>query len=355
MSTYGLETRTLAEESANDSDGNRAIRTRLFWPVTIVFLALVVVCCGTTIPLVWQYAPFAVSLVALGLPHGSLDHLVPAWLDRRRQSFGSIARIVALYGLLAGATTLLWMWTPTAAALAFVALTWFHWGQGDLYVLVSVNKSTYLNTTLLRAAAVVVRGGLPMLVPLVCHPDSFRMVLGASIALFDRGGDAATPLDDPVVRAVLMGSFAVFLAALAVATRLRCGRDDRRAWWTDQAEVVVLLLFFVIVPPILAVGLYFSFWHALRHFVRLDQVSTHARETTRSRVLRLVRGALPTTAAALVILVAMALLLPGALDTGSAALGVYLILISALTVPHVVVVSYMDYRQHLWKAVRSVR
>ncbi|GGF92553.1 beta-carotene 15,15'-dioxygenase [Rhodococcoides trifolii] len=354
MAIPSAEKSTYTFESVSDGDA-AAIRARLLVPVLVAFVLLTAVCAVTPIPLLWQYVPFALSLVVLGLPHGALDHLVPAWLDRRGQSLASIARVVALYGVLAGATALLWMWVPTAAAIAFVALTWFHWGQGDLYALVAINDSRYLDTAPLRCAAVVSRGGLPMLIPLVFHPESFHMVLGASVSLFDRAGPTSTPLDDPTLRTVLAGSFIAFLVATALVTRRRCTAGDRRAWWRDQAEVVALLIFFVVVPPILAVGLYFSLWHALRHFVRLDSIGSVNREPLRTRVWDLARGALPTTAAAIVLLVVMAVALPGAHDTGGAALGVYLVLISALTVPHVAVVSYMDYRQQLWRPVRSVR
>ena len=305
---------------------------------------LALVCAaGVSIPMWLQYVPFAVSLVVLGLPHGAADHLVPAWLDRRQQSFSSIARVVCIYVVLAGTTLALWAWSPSVASVAFVLLTWFHWGQGDLYVLLAVDNSQYLTTRWLRVLTVVVRGGLPMLVPLLFHSDAFRRVLTDTARLFDASVGAPTLLDGNAIKYVLGGVFVAVIAASALATWQRAG--DRASWRRDQMEVVVLFAFFAAVPPILAVGLYFSLWHALRHFVRLDAI---AEPPHRKHITYMIRACAPTTALALIFLGLFAFFVPNATDTGGAALAIYLVLISTLTVPHVAVVTYMDYRQRVW-------
>ena len=62
------------------------------------------------------------------------------------------------------------------------------------------------------------------------------------------------------------------------------------------------------------------------------------------------RDAAPLTLAAVVSLAGLYLVVPGAGASPPALLALYLVLISALTLPHVVVVfSWMDARQGLWR------
>ena len=57
------------------------VHRQLLTPVSVLFVAITVVCAvGVRIPNWVQYVPFALSLVMFGLPHGALDHLVPARL-----------------------------------------------------------------------------------------------------------------------------------------------------------------------------------------------------------------------------------------------------------------------------------
>jgi len=50
------------------------------------------------------------------------------------------------------------------------------------------------------------------------------------------------------------------------------------------------------------------------------------------------------------LLAALYLVVPAVDESAPSLLAVYLVLISALTLPHAVVVSYMDVRQGLWEA-----
>jgi Brp/Blh family beta-carotene 15,15'-monooxygenase len=304
-----------------------------------------------------QYVPFVVSLVLFGLPHGALDHLVPARLAGVRPTLRSIATVVALYLILGCAVIGLWFVAPAFAALGFIALTWFHWGQGDLYALVTFTKSSYLNTRGLRALALAVRGGLPMLVPLIAWPELYRHVLGAAAGLFSTAGPlsggqlsggalSAGPhslvgpelawLSAPGTRVAVAVGFGALVVSYLVLTHRRVkarsihsagalgiknNADSLRAWRVDAAETALLALFFVLVPPILAVGLYFCLWHAVRHILRLGALG-------HSTLRQFSRDAAPITAISL---------------------GMYLVLLSALTLPHVVIVSWMDARQHLWR------
>ena len=329
--------------STADSTAPTVLERVLFRPTTVAFaliaaLFAVLDLARVEVPLPVQVVPFAISVLLFGLPHGALDHLVPARLDPRISIRRSITTVVALYAVLGGATALLWSARPVAGFAVFIAVTWFHWGQGDLWLdraLRGVRAS--------RADAVLtvaVRGALPMLLPLVSHPQDYAGVLRSTTSLID-----PTSAGDPdVLSSVpLRTACAVLLAAL-IAAHLLVRRRRGEPLRTTIVEIAVLAAFFSTVPSVLAVGLYFTFWHAVRHIIRLELIEPDGRAGLERGdllrpLLRFLRDALPVTLCAIALLGALALTLH---DAG---LGTYLLLIAALTTPHTAVVVWMDRRR----------
>ena len=309
-----------------------------------------------SLPDVLVYLPFALSALVFGLPHGAVDHLAPA-----RTVDGSERRSMLVVGLLyllcGGAYLAWWFVAPVSAAVFFIALTWFHWGQGDVYALLALLDVEHLPTRAERALSLVVRGGLPMLAPLAFHPAAYRRVVAAFVALFDGSPAALAPFFTPTARLLAGGGlFALTVLALAVgAWRVRRGAAAR-PWLVDAAELTLLWVFFAVLPPVLAVGLYFTLWHALRHIARLLAVDPDAQHalTTGDAVgalRRFARDAAPLTAVSLLLFAGLALAVPSSptgLADSDALLALYLVGIAALTLPHVVVVTWMDRVQGVW-------
>jgi len=142
-------------------------------------VAVVSFVAGLQLPLALQYAPLVASALVLGLPHGAVDHLAVARTRGRRPDWRAIAGVVALLVAVGGACAVGWFLAPAAAFALFILVTWFHWGQGDLYALAALADADYLRTRAQRLAVVVVRGGLPMLVPLLAFPEWYRRVATA--------------------------------------------------------------------------------------------------------------------------------------------------------------------------------
>jgi Brp/Blh family beta-carotene 15,15'-monooxygenase len=208
-----------------------------------------------------------------------------------------------------------------------------------------------------------------MVVPLLAAPDRYRAVLASFAAPFLGARPSLAAVAAPEVRLALGGG----LAALTVAA-LAAGRagSDRRGWRLDAAETLLLWAYFAVVPPVLAVGAYFSLWHSVRHAARyalLDGdgdadpdggANPHAGpgvvrgETAADRsgvvpaLARFARDAAPTTAAAFALLAALAALVPAPPTTVAGWVALYLVLVAVLTLPHAVVVTWLDRRQGVW-------
>ncbi|WP_336001107.1 Brp/Blh family beta-carotene 15,15'-dioxygenase [Halorientalis halophila] len=304
---------------------------------------------GLSVPPILQYVPLAASVLVLGLPHGAVDHLALPRVRGERPTLRSMNRVFVLYGVLGAAYAAVWFLAPAVAFVSFILLTWAHWGQGDLYSLLAFTDADYLDGRPMRALAVVVRGGLPMLVPLLAFPEWYRRVATALVSLFAPDSVAGlAAVFRPETRLLLGVAYAAVLIAYLALAVVRT--DDRPAWAVDAGEVLLLVAFFALVPPLLAVGVYFCLWHSARHVARLLTVepgsaSALARGRLRPGVVQFARDATPLTIGALALLAGFALLVPNPPADLLGWLGLYLVLIAALTLPHVVVVTVMDREQ----------
>ena len=341
---------TVSETSTGLPTGVReTLRPAVLWlPWLPVGLCTLAFAAGLSLPPEWRYLPLAASVVLLGLPHGAVDwtalpRAVTGRLDRRW-----ILVVVALYLVVGGAYAIAWFLVPVASAVAFVGLTWFHWGQGELHPLVAVLGADHLDTRPRRALTVLVRGGLPMLVPLLAFPGRYREVVAAFAAPF--GGDLVWPVTPELRLALGAGFAALTLATLAVGY---VGADDCRAWAIDAGEVGLLWAFFLTVPPVFAVGVYFAAWHALRHVARVATLDdTAAAALARGRygpaIGRFAREAALPTLGGLAVCGALWVAAPTPAATLEGVAAVYLVAIAVMTLPHGVVVTWLDRRAGYW-------
>jgi Brp/Blh family beta-carotene 15,15'-monooxygenase len=338
----------------------------MFAPVWIALaLAGLPFALGLSVPPWIQYVPFLASVVVLGLPHGAVDHLAAARLDGSEVGSETaidrpLAAVGVLYVLAGGTYLLTWLLAPAASFVLFIALTWFHWGQGDLYVLTVVPERTHLRSPAQRLLCVCLRGGLPMVVPLLAFPEVYREIARAVTGLFDPGAIAAL---DPVFAlgtrlALGAGLAALSIGALALGYRRVETAAQRRTWRLDAAETALLWGYFLLVPPILAVGLYFCLWHSLRHVVRVIALGDGSGDSgtepgtpgggrsVLGEFARFAREAAPLTAGALVIFLGLYVVAP--VDDVPGLIALYLVLLAILTLPHVLVVTWMDRAQGIW-------
>ncbi|MFC4542581.1 Brp/Blh family beta-carotene 15,15'-dioxygenase [Halosolutus amylolyticus] len=332
----------------------RAARLSLGFGLLSVVVAISITALAGSPPLAYQYVPLALSVVVLGLPHGAVDHLV---LPRARGdpvTLRSLAFVGLLYLLVGTAYAVVWFLAPVAAFVLFILVTLVHWGQGDAYALLALVRVDHLGTRASRLLALVVRGGLPMLVPLIAFPAQYAFVAETLVGLFDPDAAAALePVFSPPARAAVAIGFGALVALALLLGFVRSGPDGRGPWLVDLTETLGLVAYFAIVPPILAIGLYFCFWHSLRHILRtmlVDPVAATAldRGAIGAASRRFARDAAPLTAGGLLVLVGIGLAVPRTPATVPDVIALYLVTIAVLTLPHVVVVTVLDREQRVW-------
>ena len=301
---------------------------------------------------------FALGTLLIGMAHGAVDHLVPLRAAPEMSLRRSIAVVSIVYAILGGAVVAAFFFAPVAAFVGFIALTWLHWGQGDVAALV-VAGVEHLPTPAERWLSLVVRGGLPMGVPLLSHPGEYRLVAEWMVGLFvvdtDTAAAAVAPVFTPETR-IAVGAVMVAATVSSIGlgyARVRRGAA-RRGWLRDVGEVGVLWAWFLLAAPVFAIGVYFALWHALRHVGRLVLVDRRAADAVSSgdawgAVRRFARDAAPLTLAGFSVVGLVALAVPSGIAALGDLLAVSLVAIAAMTLPHVVVVAWLDRRQGVWR------
>ncbi|NEK56945.1 beta-carotene 15,15'-dioxygenase, Brp/Blh family [Geodermatophilus sabuli] len=269
-------------------------------------------------------ASWAVLLAGLllGLPHGAVDHLLPA----RRLGLGPVqlAALAGGYAALAVLAYLAFRWAPGPGLAVFVALSVWHFGSGETAVAhlragVPVRR---------RAAAALVVGAVVLVVPLARPFPDAAAVVGRVVP--DRAG-AAPLLPGWTVPAVI-GAAALLGAALLARRRLM-----------EAGELALLTTVVLVLPPPAALGVYFGAWHSTRHVARVvAEDPRNAADLAAGRagppLGRFARAAALPTAVAGSALALLAAAGDDRLDVVAALLPV----LAALTVPHALVVGWLD-------------
>ena len=302
------------------------------------------------IPSTYRYLPLVASAVVFGMPHGAVDYVALPRARTGQVSFRGVLDVCLLYLLLGTAYLAMWLLVPVLAAALFILLTWFHWGQGEVYALRDLMGVDHVDDGVQQALTLVVRGGLPMLVPLLAFPSRYREVLETFVTHFG-GTTGSWWLFETGPRVALAAAFGVITIVALARGWMRA--SDRRGWWLDAIECGLLWVYFLTVPPVLAVGVYFCLWHSVRHIARVVLLDSAAVDALASGRWGWTGGKFALEAAVPTVL---ALALVGGLwwatattaSTLAGATGLYLVAIAVLTLPHTVVVLGLDYQQHVW-------
>jgi Brp/Blh family beta-carotene 15,15'-monooxygenase len=297
-----------------------------------------------------------IALLPVGIAHGALDHLVGLEL-RSKAAIGLVSIegpcFYAAYIAAAAAVLGLWFLAPVAASVGFLAIAAFHFGQGDVYWSRRFGLAARIDSVGYRLSLMAARSALPIVMPLAAWPDVFSDVAGAvANRLFGRSNWTVP------IRMIECGWIALFIVVCmqmlwSARFLLSSHAAIRRAAAADFAETALLVATFAFIPPVLALGVYFHAWHSLRHIARLLLITKSTRRFIASgrwaaAVWEFQWTALPMTCGALAMALGLAFVLGRSLisvvDLGALAL----VALSALTLPHVLVVSGMDARQDVW-------
>lgn len=296
------------------------------WSVFSAVLALTV---AVTTLSFWGALPlesgaFAILMgvvVLTGIPHGAVDHLVAAqlydldasWTDQAK-FYGFYLALMALYGGL-------WLVAPVASLAVFLVMTMYHFGQADLAYLASPDRQHRL--------AYLSRGLFLIGLPIAAFPNVVAPIFDAIVGTSLSGWALLMHHQTAVVGGLIAQHGLVLVALWAgdVASTTALGRE--------LLSVAVLSLLFYTVHPLVAFAVYFGFWHSLGHILELIRFfNQHDQPTS---LVDFYRKAMLFTVLSFVLLGAL-YAAGDAFGTPMEMIALLFILISVMTLPHMIIV-----------------
>ncbi len=273
----------------------------------------------------WQVV-VALLALAVGIPHGALDHLVTL---PRSQPMKMALFIVVYVAIALIAVWAILEWNVYGFYVV-VAMSALHFGIGDAAYLAERDRILGRDrsprpTQILYALA----GGVtPVLIPLV-NERSSQALAAVNPALVDWDGGFADAFY----------WIAIALLVTAIVAQLVSRRER------DALDLILLGLLAILTPPLIAFAVYFGTWHAMRHTARLTlnlTKSQHAYENDDARGA--LRSAVIPGIPALIgtLIVAAGLVLFDENNFTDDFLWLLLVVIWALTVPHMMVTAKLD-------------
>jgi Brp/Blh family beta-carotene 15,15'-monooxygenase len=272
----------------------------------------------------WQVI-IAIIALAVGIPHGALDHLVT--LPRTQPA--KMALFIAIY--VAIALVAIWailQWNVWGF-VAVVIMSATHFGIGDSAYIAELNnlggkKRSRLATWSYALAA----GFIPVAIPLI-NSRSTEALEKVNPALVDwhQGFDS-----EILIAIALLSTVVILILA-------------RERQYRDLIDLISLIALVSFAPPLVAFATYFGCWHAMRHTARLTSLLPQSQafysqgRSFKAFQMAVVPG-LPALVGTLIFVLVLAAFARESISDKF--LWLTLVTIWALTVPHMVVTSRLD-------------
>ncbi|QKJ25583.1 beta-carotene 15,15'-dioxygenase, Brp/Blh family [Aquiluna borgnonia] len=272
----------------------------------------------------WQIV-MALLALSIGIPHGAVDHLVSVPKMQLWRMAGFIAGYLAVTGL--GIWFLLQNNLLGFQLIVLVSAIHFGLGDASFGSEIASRRNAELRN---RALYAVAMGFTPVFIPLLVQ-GSTEALAAVNPVLIPWAGGLETSL--------LVGVIALNLVAMLVMALRRS--------WPEVIDLGLLLALSLIAPPLVAFALYFGGWHALRHTGRLALEFESSRQQSAAgnssgAFWKAFNAGLPALALVLVFTVVLGVMT--GFDLGTAALWLLLVVIWALTIPHMALTARLDFR-----------
>jgi Brp/Blh family beta-carotene 15,15'-monooxygenase len=271
----------------------------------------------------WQVV-IALIALAIGIPHGALDHLVTL----PRSNFKKMALFITLYVAVAVLAVIALLTWNVVGFILVVVMSAVHFGIGDAAFISEIDRRSEETKRFQKYLYATAAGTLPVVIPLVSDKSTSALEkVNPALVDWHQGLN-----NDLLLWVMLITAFAL----LRLVQRRRDG---------EAIDLVLLYLLAVTAPPLVAFAVYFGCWHAMRHTARLTLTLPSSQEafTNGSAKRAFIRAVLPGTPALVgtFVIAALIVLLRGdSLDDQF--LWVSLVVVWALTVPHMAVTARLD-------------
>ena len=270
----------------------------------------------------WQVI-IAVIALAIGIPHGALDHLVTLPKTEPKK----MALFIIVYAAVAIVAVIGILKFNTVGFIVVLFMSAIHFGIGDAAFINEIDKRSEGTKKLNRWFYIPAAGFTPVFIPLV-NSASTEALSSVNPALINwhQGLDSQ-----------ILFTITVF-ATIAIGVMV----FDKR--YREALDLIVLLLLAHLAPPLIAFAVYFGCWHAMRHTARLTLSLPRCVENIAQGMLRKAfsNAVIPGLPALLGTFVVAGILALSGRDFTDEFFWMALVIVWALTVPHMAVTAKLD-------------
>jgi len=271
----------------------------------------------------WQVVVALIAL-AVGIPHGALDHLVTL----PRASAAKMAVFILIYVAVAIAAVVALLTWNVIGFIGVVVMSAVHFGIGDAAFISEIDRRTVDQKPFQKYLYAAAAGTLPVVIPLVSEKSNSALEkVNPQLLDWHQGLNNDLMLWTMVLTAIVL---------LRLVQKRRDG---------EAIDLVLLYLLAVTAPPLVAFAVYFGCWHALRHTARLTLTlpSSQAAFAEGNIKRAFIKAVLPGTPALIgTFIVAAAIVIFRGDSLDDQFLWVTLVVVWALTVPHMAVTARLD-------------
>ena len=270
----------------------------------------------------------AVIALAIGIPHGAIDHLITI----PRDSTGRFIAFIAIYTLIAVVAALaIAQWNLLGFQLV-VLMSALHFGFGDSAYANETRAAAEKNgySSFVLASYAIPAGFLPVVLPLT-DKRTLDVLQELNPTLINWAGTFTELLRNSTL---VVAGFSILV--------LFATRNNLLA-----VDLILLLALSFFAPPLVAFAVYFGFWHAIRHTARLVPKLPSAMQKIKNGnpLSGFFAAVIPGLYAILgIFLLGIFFVARGTTDLSSDFLWIILVIIWALTVPHMATTAKFDLR-----------
>ena len=277
----------------------------------------------STSDITWQVVVALIAL-AVGIPHGALDHLVTL----PRTSAIKMAVFIFVYVAVAIAAVVALLTWNVIGFIAVVVMSAVHFGIGDAAFISEIDRRSVDRKPFQKYLYAAAAGTLPVVIPLVNEKSNSALEkVNPQLLDWHQGLNNDLMLWTMVLTAIVL---------LRLVQKRRDG---------EAIDLVLLYLLAVTAPPLVAFAVYFGCWHALRHTARLtlslpSSQAAFAEGNSQRAFIKAVLPGTPALIGTFVVAAAIVTFRGDSLDDQF--LWVSLVVVWALTVPHMAVTARLD-------------
>ena len=300
-------------------------RVRLFSTISVILAILASLLFSDLLGVAsvgWQVV-IAVVALAIGIPHGALDHLVTLPKAQPKK----MALFIVIYVAVAIVTVIGILKFNIVGFILVLFMSAVHFGIGDGAFINEIDKRQDSSQKLNRWFYIPAAGFTPVFIPLV-NSASTQALASVNPALINwhKGFDLE-------ILFIVSSFTAVAIVVMGFTKRYR-----------EALDLTLLLLLAQLAPPLIAFAVYFGCWHAMRHTARLTLSLPKSIENLTQGMLRKAfsQAVIPGLPALIGTFVVAGILALSGKDFTDEFFWMAFVVVWALTVPHMAVTAKLD-------------